>query len=228
MSVGSSRSARHSLRLVTEPAVTKARAVFLSLRSQILSGELAPNYRLTLRPIASQFGTGINAVSEAVKALAAEGLVALEGQAGARVIARDLSRIRGEYIYRIAIECEIARRFAEIASDVQVNLLDLISCKIDRMVANGESLEECRQLDVHFHKTLAEFTGIPPLTDALVPLLDRLVMLDPTENQRVEIPGHSHKELMEAIRLRAPEDAAYRMREHIDHCMQLSLAVLYV
>ncbi|MEW4564811.1 GntR family transcriptional regulator [Bremerella sp. JC770] len=206
--------------------VTKAQRIFLDLRSKILGGELTPERHLTLRPIAETYGTGINAASEAVKALAAEGLVRLEGKAGARILARDLNRIRGDFILRMAIECETVRRVTDVADDMQLAALRRIADHVDALFEEGDSLQECRRLDVQFHDTLASFSGVPQLREALDPLLDRLVCLDQTSSRNEEIPGQKHMEVFEAIETRDPNQAVEAMRMHLEHSMHLSLAEL--
>ncbi|MFI4874436.1 MAG: GntR family transcriptional regulator [Blastopirellula sp. JB062] len=206
---------------------TKARRIFLDLRSKILSREIAADTQLTLRPIANQYGTGINAASEAVKALAAEGLVSLEGKSGARVITRDLNRIRGEGILRIAIECEAIRRCAELADDVQMSVLGRMAEKVDTLFEEGNELEVCRQADRAFHLTIVDFSGVPELRAPLVPLLDRLVTLDQTENRTDEIPGQKHLEVFESLKNRDPDAASEMMRRHLEHSLSLALALLY-
>ncbi|UUO06510.1 GntR family transcriptional regulator [Blastopirellula sp. J2-11] len=208
-------------------AATKAQRIFLDLRSKILSGEIESESRLTLRPLASDYESGINAVSEAIKALAAEGLVKLEGQAGARVIARDLKQIRGECILRIAIECESARRCAERADQSQLTILGNMAQQVDQLFEEGDKLKECRQADVRFHLTVAQFSGVPQLEDSLSPLLDRLVMLDQTEAQSDDHPGQKHLEVFDGLKTRKPQVAADAMRRHCEHSMNLSLALLY-
>jgi DNA-binding GntR family transcriptional regulator len=206
---------------------TKAQRVFLDLRSRILAGQFPPETRLTLRPLAKEYGTGINAVSDAVKALAAEGLVELEGQAGARVIPRDLERIRGEYILRMVIECETARRCAELADETQMCILENMAAKVDRLFEEGHQLSECRNADIQFHLTIATFSGVPVLRDALAPLLDRLVALDQTEKRTLEIPGQKHQEVYEGLKTRDPAIASDVMQKHLQHSMNLSLALLF-
>lgn len=206
---------------------TKAQRVFLDLRSRILSGELPATTRLTLRPLARKYGTGMNAVSEAVKELAAEGLVVLEGQAGALVLTRDLQRIRGEYALRVAIECETSRRCTFVADEVQMSILGRMAAEMDQLFEAGEQLERCRQLDVDFHLMITDFSGISQFRNVLHPLLDRLVMLDQTPTVNVEFPGQKHLELYEALKTRDPEIAASRMRQHCEVSMNLSLAALY-
>lgn len=215
--------AQHSM---NSKPVTKAQRIFLDLRSKILSGELTPDRHITLRPIAEIYGTGINAASEAVKALAAEGLVQLEGKAGARILVRDLDRIRGDFILRMAIESEAARRVTKVADNVQLSALRRIAERVDNLFEEGERLEECHKLDVQFHLTLASFSGVPQLREGLVPLVDRLVCLDQTTLRNEEFPGQKHMEVFEAIETRDSELAAQGIRSHLEHAMNLSLAEL--
>ncbi len=224
---GKSKSYARRRTIVAPAGATKAQRIFLDLRSKILCGSIRPESRLTLRPLASEYGTGINAVSEAVKALASEGLVTLEGHAGARVIPRDLNRIRGEFILRIAIECETVRRCTETIDEVQMAVLEGMAVKVDRLFEEGDQLTECRLADVQFHLTIADFSGVGQLKDALIPLLDRLVMLDQTETRTAEIPGQKHLEVFECLKSRDPVAAAQIMRRHLEHSMNLSLALLY-
>ena len=206
---------------------TKARRIFLDLRSKILSHKIAADSYLTLRPIASEYGSGINAASEAVKALAAEGLVILEGKAGARVVKRDLNRIRGEGILRIALECEAARRCAERIDDVQISVLGALAEKVDRLFEDGNKLEECRNADIAFHLAIVDFSGVPELRKPLAPLLDRLVTLDQTESRTAEIPGQKHGEVLEGLRSGDPLLASDVMRRHLEHSLSVALALLY-
>lgn len=207
-------------------ASTKAQRIFLDLRAKILRGEIAADSRLTLRPLAKEYGTGINAASEAVKALAAEGLVELKGQSGAQVIARDLNRIRGEFVLRIAIECETARRCAVVADEVQLDLLTRMATEIDELFEAGEQLQRCRDLDVRFHLTVAEFSGVPQLRNSLQPFLERLVMLDQTDTPTADHPGQKHREVVAALGTRDPETASRVMRQHCEDAMKLSLTTL--
>ncbi|QDS89048.1 putative HTH-type transcriptional regulator YdfH [Rosistilla ulvae] len=183
--------------------------------------------RLTLRPIAGEYGTGINAASEAIKALAAEGLVRLEGKSGARVITRDLNRVRSEGVLRMAIECEAARRCAERVDNVQLSVLRGLADKVDRLFAAGDDLKGCRNADIAFHRTIVEFCGVPELWPSLMPLLDRLVTLDQTENRTTEIPGQKHIEVYEGLKSRDPEQAAIAMRQHLEHSLSMALASFY-
>ena len=53
----------------------KPRRIFVELRSDLLSGNLRPGTRLSLRPLAKRFEVGINTVAMALRALESEGFV---------------------------------------------------------------------------------------------------------------------------------------------------------
>jgi DNA-binding GntR family transcriptional regulator len=207
------------------PKVTKARKVFLDLRDKILAGEFEPGTYLTLRPLADHYGTGINAVSEAIKALAAEGVVQLEGKSGAKIIPRDAKQIRSEFIMRIALESEAARRCATQADEASLNALDQIACRVDDFSTQG-NLAQARRFDRAFHLHLAALSGSDQLHDALAPLLDRLIVADITENEHPDFPGQKHRELVKELRTRDPNAASRILRVHCEYSMDVILSSL--
>ena len=148
-------------------------------------------------------------------------------EAGARVVKRDLNRIRGEGVLRIALECEAARRCAERIDEVQISVLAALAEKVDRLFEDGNKLEECRNADIAFHLAIVDFSGVPELRKPLAPLLDRLVTLDQTESRTAEIPGQKHVEVLEGLRSRDPLLASDVMRRHLEHSLSVALALLY-
>jgi DNA-binding GntR family transcriptional regulator len=64
---------------VEQNSLNTAQIIAHALREQILSGELAPNTRVTQRDLAAQFGFSPMPARDAVKMLLAEGLVVQEG-----------------------------------------------------------------------------------------------------------------------------------------------------
>lgn len=209
----------------TDPNLTptKARRIYLDLRSKILGRQLPAESQLTLRPLAAEYGTGINAASEAIKALAAEGLVTLAGKSGALVVARDWKRIRGEGVLRIAIECEAARRCAEAADDLQLSALEGLARKVDRSLEEQGDLDACQQADMAFHLAIVDFCGVPELRESVAPLLDRLV----TPNHRgAGDSAPTHLAICKSLKSREPALAADLMRRHLEQDLSRTLAAL--
>jgi len=67
---------------MSEPAKTRAEAAYARLRGEILSGRLAPGSRLRAGVLNETYGLGLTPIREACARLAAEHLVAAEGQRG--------------------------------------------------------------------------------------------------------------------------------------------------
>lgn len=98
-------------------AVTSlAEQVFETIRGQIVRGELPPGYRLRIRDLASDVGTSVMPVREAVKRLVAAGLAVQEPYKGATVRGLDTTELVHAYDVRILLEGEAARLGATAAS----------------------------------------------------------------------------------------------------------------
>jgi DNA-binding GntR family transcriptional regulator len=87
--------------------------VYDILRDRILAGELEGGTRLHQENLSAQLGVSRTPVREAITRLAAEGLVELLPNRGARVAAVTLADIRAAYEARLGIEPFAARLAAE-------------------------------------------------------------------------------------------------------------------
>lgn len=83
------------------------------LRQRILNADLAPGRRLVEREIVERHGTARVTVRAALRALAAEGLVSVESNRGARVAELGSEQLRGLFELRTALEVEAARMALE-------------------------------------------------------------------------------------------------------------------
>jgi len=81
-----------------------AQTIARALREQILSGELAPNARVTQRDLAAKFGFSPMAARDAVKILLAEGLVVQEGSKTIVVAPADLQDFQEIMELRVLLE----------------------------------------------------------------------------------------------------------------------------
>ena len=94
-----------------------------SLRAAILSFQLRPGDRLVERELVEQFGVSRTTIREALRELAAEGLVTVVPQKGARVCAPSLEDAGDLYEARAVLESMLVRRFVDRASDEEVREL---------------------------------------------------------------------------------------------------------
>lgn len=84
-------------------------ALAAALRERILDGELAPGARLVEQELRDTYRVARHSARAALRSLAAEGLVTIEPNRGARVTRLDDEAIRGLYELRSALEVEAAR-----------------------------------------------------------------------------------------------------------------------
>jgi DNA-binding GntR family transcriptional regulator len=87
--------------------------VYAILREQILAGELEPESRLHQEGISAELGVSRTPVREAIARLAAEGLVELLANRGARVAAIGKGDMEAAYVARLGVEPLAARLAAE-------------------------------------------------------------------------------------------------------------------
>ncbi len=88
--------------------VSTVDAIAAALRARILEGELQPGERLLERELTERYGVARHSVRAAIRALAAERLVAIEPNRGARVARLDEAGLRSLFELRTALELEAA------------------------------------------------------------------------------------------------------------------------
>lgn len=191
----------------------KPRRIFVELRSDLLSGNLRPGARLSLRPLAKRFEVGINTVAVALRALESEGFVEFEAGVGARVSVRDLAMIRSDFILRMALETEVVRQCASRFSESHARLLGQLADAADQL-AQDEDLEAAREADQRFHLTLARLAEAPSLERALGTLLPRLVVLEHGSSSSREGKPLTHRHIVDAFG-KSESKAVSAIREHI-------------
>jgi DNA-binding GntR family transcriptional regulator len=83
-------------------------ALASAIRARVFAGEIAPGDRLPERELTERYGVARHSVRAALRALAAEGLVAIEPHRGASVARLDAAGIRSLFELRTALELEAA------------------------------------------------------------------------------------------------------------------------
>jgi DNA-binding GntR family transcriptional regulator len=84
-------------------------ALSAELRARVLSGDLPPGAWLRERELTESYGVARHSLRAALRQLAAERLVRIEPNRGARVAVLDTAELRGLYELRAALETEAAR-----------------------------------------------------------------------------------------------------------------------
>ncbi|ETH13419.1 FCD domain protein, partial [Bordetella pertussis STO1-SEAT-0006] len=144
------------------------------LRERILSGEFTPGDRLIEGRLSDDMGVSRIPVREALRALAAEGLVTIEPRRGASVavpseaIAYDMVEVRA------TLEGLNAKLAAQRRDDATVTRLRKF-LDDGTEAARSDDLQQFLALNSQFHEMLATIAGNVVLTDLMRSLRDRIL-----------------------------------------------------
>ncbi|CAG7648466.1 GntR family transcriptional regulator [Actinacidiphila bryophytorum] len=192
---------------------SRAEAVLGSLKHAILTGELKPGQALVEADLAERLQVSKTPVREALKALAASGLVTTSAYRGAVVREVDQAHARCVYDMRLLLEPAAAARSAaagRVGQDAAEALdqADRAADTADRSLANRA-----------FHRALYAGCGNPLLVKSLDDLRDQTALLSSAAWSRQpswELEAAEHRAILEAAAARDAalvQDLTYR---HID------------
>jgi DNA-binding GntR family transcriptional regulator len=193
--------------------------VTTSLREAILSGYFEPGEKLDQDLIAEELEVSRTPIREAVRRLESEGFVEVRPHYGAFIATVSRQDIRDVYEIRRLLESEIVRQVTPLIPDSVLDELDRSLSETQAQFEAGDSAKHFES-DVYFHETIANFVENELLKEVLDGLNNRISMVRRFAQLQ---PGYhitesfkEHHAILEAIRRRAPEQAAELMRVHLD------------
>jgi DNA-binding GntR family transcriptional regulator len=132
------------------------------IRRRILEGVLVSGEIIDRRSIAKELGMSAAPVLEAMLLLETEGLLETIPRKGSRVSIHRPEDVRGHYLVREALECQIVRQVFGSPIAENFERLSALALKVDecRRNANLELLES----EVAFHTAIADLVGCPVFT----------------------------------------------------------------
>lgn len=210
--------------MVTEPDGPPVRGssyvtlAYGELRRLILSGELSPGSRVTVRPLVDRLQLSATPIRAALAALERQGLLESHEHRGyfvPRLGREDMLEI---YEIREAVDSIASRRVAHSAerSAVVATLEDLVEQQ-RRCVADGD-LDAYGELDVLFHKTIWHGSGNRRLVSVADNLLGQVRI---GNNISARAPGRllvaltEHTAIVEALRHGDAQAAERATRDHV-------------
>ncbi|RBY91090.1 GntR family transcriptional regulator [Blastococcus sp. TF02A-30] len=204
---------------MTRPTTSAERALH-ELRELILAAELAPGARLGEVELAERLGVSRTPVREALTRLAAEGLVEITPNRGARVATWTVAELEGVFDLRLSLEPQLTGFAVPNAGERDVAELDDLA---HRMLAVGtpgpeQDLDALVPLNRVFHDRLVALAGHPTLAAALAaaihpPIVRRNFHAYDPESLRRSLAHHL--EMVAALRARDPGWARAVMTAHI-------------
>ncbi|WMS43429.1 GntR family transcriptional regulator [Acuticoccus sp. MNP-M23] len=193
---------------------------YLALRDAILTGELAPNVRLTETALAESLALSRTPVRDAIRRLIMEGFLSRVRGEGLRVIGLQPDEVEQIFQIRLMLEPFAARRAARFATDAQIAELRDLAEEMYAITPPSDAEESKRlpERNSRFHNLIMEAAKSPRLSTMLAATVNVGLVLRTFrmygERDMVRSARH-HLEIADAIEARAPEWAASVMASHL-------------
>ncbi|MGC3983685.1 MAG: GntR family transcriptional regulator [Pseudorhodoferax sp.] len=195
------------------------------LRQRILGGDLPPGSWIDELRLAEQYGISRTPLREALKVLAAEGLVTMKPRRGAYVTevpAADLDKL---FHLLALLEGDAAAAVARLATPAELDELEALHRQLEQAAHDNAAFYT---LNVAFHARMLEIAGNRWQTQ-MVNDLRRLVRLARVGSLnragRVQDALAQHQAVLQALRARDGDAAAAHMRHHLQGALEAALHV---
>ncbi|MGL6280553.1 MAG: GntR family transcriptional regulator, partial [Gaiella sp.] len=201
-----------------EPSLSLADRAFYEIRELIVTLELAPGSLVSERELMSRLGLGRTPVREALRDLARARLVEVYPRRGIFVSTVDVGDIADLSEVRVVLESQAARLAAERSTQADRDATEALLAELEAVGAAPDE-RALIELDQRIHRHVYAAAHNPFLAAALeehyvLALRIWFLALDRVAD-RLDQSVHEHRELLEAIRDRAPAAAEDAMRRHI-------------
>ena len=190
------------------------------LRQRIFTRELEPGSWIDEMKIAEEYGISRTPLREALKVLAAEGLVTMKVRRGAYVTEvsdRDLAEV---YHLLSLLESDAAAVVAQKASDAELKTLQALHRELERAVKNRD---EFFAVNERFHMRLLEIAG-NRWRNQMVADLRKVMKLNRhnslLKSGRIEESLAEHRAVIDALVARDAPAARERMQRHFNNGLE--------
>lgn len=194
------------------------------IRSDITSGRLEPGTLVSAVQLAERIGVSRTPIRDALLQLERAGMVRIEKNRGATILATTLDDLLEVFQIRLMLEVPAAGHAARVRSDEQ--MAGIREC-LEAMNEATEDPERLLVLDRDLHIAIAEASGGRRLAGILTDLrnlvLTRGVGTTSTARTGRELVD-DHIGLVDAIERRDVGEAEAEMRRHIKHTARLLIA----
>ncbi len=187
------------------------------LRTSIFSHEIAPGSWIDEQAIAKEYGISRTPMREAIKILAAEGLITMKMRRGAYVTEVSKSDLNQIFTVLALLEGQACRETAIKASEGQLEALDSIHMKLERAAADRD-LDQFFAINQSFHDKLQEISNNPwmkRVIDDLRKVLKLQRRDSLSKRGRLESSLVEHRKILSALLARDADLSEKLMKEHL-------------
>lgn len=191
-----------------------------ALRQRIFQRELEPGSWIDELKIAEEFGISRTPLREALKVLAAEGMVTMKVRRGAYVTEVSENDLRDVYEMLALLESDAAGRVAQIASETQLQDLNAVHLALAAAV---EQRERFFELNEQFHLKLLEIAN-NRWRNQMVGDLRKVMKLNRQHSLlkagRIQDSLSEHQAILNALLARNATAAVAAMRAHFENGLE--------
>jgi DNA-binding GntR family transcriptional regulator len=192
------------------------------LREQIFAHQMAPGSWVDEQSLALQLGISRTPMREAIKVLAAEGLITMYMNRGAYVTEVDRRDLEQIFTVLSLLEGQAAKETALRATEDQLTELDNLHHRLEKAAADRD-LDQFFEINVKFHELIQGIAGNRWMNNTIADLrkvlkLQRRDSLNRTG--RMQNSVIEHRQILEAILKRDPIGAEAAMRKHLAHGLE--------
>jgi DNA-binding GntR family transcriptional regulator len=192
-----------------------------AIRERILAGEFAPGERLAEERLSAELGVSRMPVREALRALAAEGIVTIEPRRGASVTSYTPEQVQELVEVRATLESLNARLAARRKDPAQIG-------ELQRVLAAGSRTNEKTDLATiqdnnnRFHEALEAIGANSVLSGIVRSLRDRTALIFARQSRaRVRENWKEHAEIVRAVIAGDEDLAALLAGRHVHNAAQV-------
>ncbi len=200
-----------------------------ALRQSILNFQLKPGQRLIEREFIDRLGVSRTTFREAIRELAAEGLLTVVAQKGARVSAPSLEEAIDLYEVRAALECIVVTRFVERARDHEIRSLKSAVKNFRRVSARTTDILELLRAKESFYEVLvrgARSNALQQLLEGIKARVHALRAASLSQPGRVAQTVAELEGIVTAISDRDAARASQLCAEHVRNACNTALITL--
>ncbi|HXD39638.1 MAG TPA: GntR family transcriptional regulator [Ramlibacter sp.] len=184
------------------------------LRQRIFKRELEPGSWIDEMKLAEEYGISRTPLREALKVLAAEGLVTMKVRRGAYVTEVSETDLADVYHLLSLLESDAAGVVAQRATDAQLKELQTLHKELEAAAGNRDKFFAVNE---RFHMRLLQIAG-NRWRDQMVADLRKVMKLNRHQSLlksgRIEDSLREHRAVMEALARRDARATVKRMQEH--------------
>jgi len=196
------------------------------IKDKILEGSLKPGERIVEIKLAKELGISQTPIREAIRQLAGEGIVTIVLNRGAVIRSLSAQDVFEIYSLRSSLEGLAIRLAVQNATMNDIKHLEAFYREMERKL-DDDSIESLSEDSSYIHRyilklskhELLEFTFQP--VSFRITWVNRILGRSYSKRQEVE----EHRELIEALQKRDPDEAERIMRAHIHRSYRGFLAI---